>query len=82
MVTNARYNWTSLKAYTQGGAYGAFEEESKGTITVGKLADFAVLDTDLFTIAPVGWLKAKVVYTLSMAKSSIKNCINKICGHP
>lgn len=54
----------SLKAYTYGSAYGAFEETIKGTIQPGKLADFAVLDTDLFTTPPEQWLNALVDYTL------------------
>lgn len=54
----------SLLAYTWGSAYGAFEEQSKGTITNGKLADFAVLHTDLFTTPSSEWLQAKVDYTI------------------
>lgn len=55
---------TSLKAYTWGSAYGAFEEHLKGTIEAGKLADLVVLDTDLFSTPPEDWLKAKVNYTI------------------
>lgn len=58
----------SLRAYTWGSAYGAFEEQSKGTITKGKLADFAVLHTDLFTTSPSEWLQAKVDYTIVNGK--------------
>jgi predicted amidohydrolase YtcJ len=54
----------ALKAYTYGSAYGAFEETIKGTISPGKLADFAVLDTDLFSTSPEQWLKAKVDLTI------------------
>ena len=54
----------ALGAYTWGSSYGAYEESRKGTIAVGKLADFAVLDTDLFTTEPSSWLKAKVDYTI------------------
>jgi predicted amidohydrolase YtcJ len=36
----------ALRAWTLGGAYAEFTEELKGSITVGKLADFVVLDAD------------------------------------
>ncbi len=42
----------------------AFEENIKGTLSRGMLADFAVLDTDLFSTAPEQWLKAKVDLTI------------------
>lgn len=54
----------SLKAYTYGSAYGAFEENIKGTLSAGKLADIAVLDTDLFSTVPEQWLKANVDLTI------------------
>lgn len=38
----------AFRAYAAGGAYAAFEEEDKGTLATGKLADFAVLDGDPF----------------------------------
>lgn len=40
----------ALKAYTTLGAWSGFEEGVKGSLEVGKLADFIVLDRDLFTI--------------------------------
>jgi predicted amidohydrolase YtcJ len=40
----------ALRAYTVLGAYTGREEAVKGTLAPGKLADFAVLDRDLFTI--------------------------------
>ncbi|HHE51784.1 MAG TPA: amidohydrolase, partial [Candidatus Acetothermia bacterium] len=38
-----------LKAYTIGGAYASFEEDKKGTLEVGKLADLVMLDGDPFS---------------------------------
>ncbi|HMP99019.1 MAG TPA: amidohydrolase, partial [Cyclobacteriaceae bacterium] len=55
---------TSLKAYTWGSAYGAFEDNIKGTIEAGKLADLVILDTDLFSTSPEAWLNTKVNYTI------------------
>ena len=41
----------ALRSYTLDAAYGAFEEDIKGSITVGKLADFTIYDQDLMTVA-------------------------------
>ena len=43
---------TALAAYTRNNAFAAGEEAIKGSITVGKLADLAVLDQDPFTLPP------------------------------
>ena len=42
----------ALKAYTIDAAYASFEESIKGSLEVGKLADFVVLDQDIRTIDP------------------------------
>ncbi|MCK7472038.1 MAG: amidohydrolase family protein [Desulfomicrobium escambiense] len=44
----------ALRAYSQAGAYGAFEEGDQGTLEVGKFADFAPLDRDPFETPPAG----------------------------
>lgn len=54
----------ALRAYTWGAAFGAFEEDIKGTIEPGKLADFSVIDKDLFNTDPKEWLKAEMVMTV------------------
>lgn len=54
----------ALKAYTWGSAFSAFGERIKGTIEEGKLADLAVLDTDLFETEPKEWLDAEVSLTV------------------
>lgn len=40
----------AIKAYTLGGAFASFEEDIKGSLEVGKLADLAVLSEDIFTV--------------------------------
>ncbi len=54
----------ALLAYTLGAAYAEHEENNKGTIEVGKLADMIVLDQNLFEIPPRDFLKTKVDLTI------------------
>ncbi len=54
----------ALKAYTAGGAFAAKEEGDKGTLSVGKLADFAMLDKDIFRIPAATIRDAKVMLTV------------------
>jgi predicted amidohydrolase YtcJ len=45
-------------------AYAAFEEASKGSLKVGKLADVTVLSKDILTIAEDEIPSARVEYTI------------------
>ncbi|MBQ4093569.1 MAG: amidohydrolase [Oscillospiraceae bacterium] len=40
----------ALDSYTEAGAYASFEEHKKGRIAAGMLADFVVLDEDIFSV--------------------------------
>jgi hypothetical protein len=40
----------ALRLYTVGSAWFSFDEDKRGTLESGKLADFAILDQDYFTI--------------------------------
>lgn len=53
----------ALQAYTNGSAYASFDEKNKGSIERGKLADFVILDQDIFTVAPETIRDIKVVAT-------------------
>ena len=54
----------ALRSYTLDAAYGAFEETVKGSIELGKLADFTVFSDDIMTIPEDEILKSKVVMTI------------------
>jgi predicted amidohydrolase YtcJ len=54
----------ALRAYTSGSAYAAFEENEKGSIAPGKLADLVVVSDDLFSIRPERIKDAHVVMTV------------------
>ncbi len=54
----------ALLSYTLAAAYGAFEEEQKGSLEVGKWADFTVLDQDIMKVPDTEILNTKVVMTV------------------
>jgi len=54
----------ALKSYTIHAAYAAFEEEIKGSLTPGKLADIVVLSRDIMTIPEDQILGTEVVLTI------------------
>ena len=54
----------TLKSYTIDNAYAAFEEDIKGTLAVGKLADITVLSKDIMTIPEEEIMETEVVYTI------------------
>jgi predicted amidohydrolase YtcJ len=53
----------ALRAFTQGAAYAAFEEEVKGTIAPGRLADFVILADDPRAVAPGALHAVRVLST-------------------
>jgi predicted amidohydrolase YtcJ len=54
----------ALQSYTINNAYAAFEEDIKGSLTAGKLADIVVLSRDIMTIPEDEILGTGVVYTI------------------
>ena len=54
----------AIRGFTIWGAYAAFQEDVLGSIEVGKLADFTVLDTDILTVDPRDILTTRAVYTI------------------
>jgi predicted amidohydrolase YtcJ len=54
----------ALRAYTVGSARASFDESRKGTLARGKLADLALIDRDLTSIAPESIRDARVTMTV------------------
>ncbi len=55
---------TSLRSYTVNNAWAEGEEANKGSLAPGKLADFVIIDRDLFAIPPAQLKDAKVLLTV------------------
>jgi predicted amidohydrolase YtcJ len=53
----------TIEAYTMGSAYAEFQENEKGSITPGKLADIVLLSDDIFSIDPGRIRDTKVLKT-------------------
>jgi predicted amidohydrolase YtcJ len=54
----------AVRAYTLGAAYASFEEDIKGVLAPGKLADFVVLDRNIFEIPPEEIRNVRVMTTV------------------
>ncbi len=59
---------TAIEAYTLGPAYAEFQENEKGSVEVGKLADMAVMAADLFSMPHKDILGTPVVMTILHGK--------------
>jgi predicted amidohydrolase YtcJ len=63
----------ALRHYTRDGAYASFDENIRGTLTAGKLADFVVLSKDLLAIPSSDILKTKVLLTVMGGKETYRD---------
>jgi len=54
----------AVRAYTVGSAYAEFQEREKGSLAVGRLADFVILSDDIFAINPNEIRNAKILTTV------------------
>jgi len=63
----------ALRSYTISNAFAAFEEDIKGTLSLGKLADITVLTKDITTVPDDEIRQAKVAYTIIGGKIVYKN---------
>jgi predicted amidohydrolase YtcJ len=62
----------ALRSYTINGAYAAFQENSLGSIKVGKYADLVALSKDILTIPEDEIRSAEIVYTIVGGKVRYK----------
>jgi len=54
----------AIRGFTLDAAHAAFEEKTRGTIEVGKLADLTIVEGDLYATPATELFKAKVRYTV------------------
>jgi len=64
--------YEALKAVTSNAAYAYFEEDEKGSIAEGKLADFVVLDRNPLEVEAMEIKDIQVVETIKEGESVFK----------
>lgn len=65
--------YEALKMFTCNGAYGIFQENDRGTLGVGKLADIVILDDDIFSVPTDQIDKIKVCVTIKSGEILFNN---------
>jgi len=63
----------ALRHFTRDGAYASFDQDSRGTLTDGKLADFVVLSKDILTAPPAEILKTQVLLTVMGGRETYRS---------
>lgn len=76
LAENKLTRMQALRGMTIWGAYANFEEKEKGSIEVGKAADFVILDRDILKVNEKRILKSRVVATLLDGQIVYSNRIN------
>lgn len=61
--------YQAIKAITANAAYEFFDENLKGTLTKGKLADFVILDKNPLTVKPMEIKNIRIMETIKEGKS-------------
>lgn len=70
---NALSRYEALLGITKWAAYASFEENEKGSIEVGKYADFVILDQDIMRVAIDRVIHTKIVATILNGKIVFSN---------
>ena len=65
----------ALRHFTRDGAYATFDEDVRGSLSPGKLADFVVLSKDILTIPPSEILTTKVLLTVMGGKDTYRDAL-------
>ena len=63
----------ALRHFTNDGAYASFDEDVRGTLAAGKLADFVVLSKDILTTPPEEILQTKVLLTVMGGRDTYRS---------
>ena len=66
----------ALKGMTIWGAHANFEDKQKGSIEIGKVADFIILDRDIITVPTNRILNTRIVATVLNGNVVYSNRIN------
>jgi len=72
----------AIEAYTMGSAYAEFQEQDKGSISVGKLADLVLLSDDILTIEPARIREVKILKTILGGKLTWDSSAAPTGGEP
>lgn len=63
----------ALRHYTRDAAYASFDEDLRGTLAPGKLADFVVLSRDILAIPPAEIPQTKVLLTVMGGRETYRD---------
>ncbi|HVH69885.1 MAG TPA: amidohydrolase family protein, partial [Candidatus Dormibacteraeota bacterium] len=63
----------ALRHFTRDGAYASFDEDIRGTLSPGKLADLVVLSKNILEIPPAEILNTKVLLTVMGGKDTYRD---------
>jgi predicted amidohydrolase YtcJ len=61
----------AVRAYTVAAAYSSFDEARKGTLSAGRLADFVMLERNIFEIPPEEIRDVKVLMTVAGGRTVV-----------